>query len=853
MQYKSLKSLLKNIFSAFPVLVIVVVVYGMVHAFPDTERAPATLTEPPLNILSDQPNDFVVTNDNRYVFFAVGNQILKVDLASWELSSDQISALSGTADNEDDPDEGGNIKGIAILGNELFASQDDGDLLIFDLDDLSEAPTLVKLTDTDLGPIVADTEGFQDEDKLYIADVGGHHILVYDRSENSVEFFIPLTNNLGDDVDPVDIDLALVENALDKLYVTTNEGILFSILENSGTATRIESASTSGNDLVAISATPEGDFVLFVDQTDSLIHVLDTSTDTSVVITDVIPVDLQDSNASPRDIVVTRVSNPTDIYAYVAGPEGLTVLDLDITGGSMDDIDILDMDTGGGADDDPLVLTSAPNRVFTASEEYILTVNGNAENSVVTENPFVTITDNSLDGGLLVEGGDFTLTFESDVAGTYSVRLGGGLNADGIELDSGDVPTENTAVTTNTISHTSDFKEGGNDIFVFVTDASGNRGRDLTEVTIDNPPPIVVLNSTGFGDQRVFINFNRLDIEDISHYNLYVATDASTALGKAEVDATADQPGSGSQVTGTIAGLTNGTTYFIAVEAVDEGGAVGPRNGTLDNGVQASAIPQKTVGLVGRTGETGCQLLRMSTNRTQGVAWLSLAFIILLLGSLRCRLWPRLFSLHLFLLAGLFFFSATGSVAAEETSPQWFSFEIKTGNFIPTNGTTKDALSKCCNLRTEIEFGFLYDSKYGVELGTGFLIVNRTAIGSVTNVGSQDRFNFMLIPMQLNLTYRADYKENQLLVPFVKVGPDVVFFRENIQGSVTKGLKYGLHGTAGLQILLEFWGEGEAMERMGVNDVYFIVEGEYAWINSFGASGLDLSGFTVSGGLLFEF
>jgi len=190
---------------------------------------------------------------------------------------------------------------------------------------------------------------------------------------------------------------------------------------------------------------------------------------------------------------------------------------------------------------------------------------------------------------------------------------------------------------------------------------------------------------------------------------------------------------------------------------------------------------------------------------------------------------------------------------AAERTPQWFSLEIKFGEFVPMDNTTQASLSKCCNERYEIEFGVLYQSRYGFELGTGFLSEQRVASGATTGAASQDSFRFTLVPIQNNFTYRADFKENQLLVPYVKFGPDYVYFRENLQGTVVQGMKYGLHGTLGLQILLEFLGEAEDMASYGVNDVYFTLEGEYAWIESFGAAGLDLSGWLVSAGLLFEF
>jgi len=112
-----------------------------------------------------------------------------------------------------------------------------------------------------------------------------------------------------------------------------------------------------------------------------------------------------------------------------------------------------------------------------------------------------------------------------------------------------------------------------------------------------------------------------------------------------------------------------------------------------------------------------------------------------------------------------------------------------------------------------------------------------------------------MIPIENSVAFRADFKEDQFLVPFVKGGLDYVIFRENLQGVVTKGVKVGLHTAGGLQILLDRIDElSDFMERsVGVNDVYFVLEGRYAWVNSFGKKGVDLSNLMFSGGLLFEF
>jgi hypothetical protein len=192
---------------------------------------------------------------------------------------------------------------------------------------------------------------------------------------------------------------------------------------------------------------------------------------------------------------------------------------------------------------------------------------------------------------------------------------------------------------------------------------------------------------------------------------------------------------------------------------------------------------------------------------------------------------------------------------AKELTPQWFSLEFKGGAWMPIDATTKTFLGSCCEPTGSVEFGFLYKSKLGVEVGVGYIGAGGASVGSSSGTVSQERFNFTMIPIQNSVTFRIDFEEDQFLVPYVKFGPDYVIFRENLQGKVTKGVKLGLHTAGGLQISLDRIDElSSFMERdLGVNDVYFTMEGRYAWVDGFGGTGVDLSSLTFSGGILFEF
>jgi len=605
MRCKSPKSLLRNISKAF--LLFFCLFAAQLWAYPDQERLPvdpSSLIEPPLDLLSALPDARVPHEDGRTLFFAIDNAIRRVDIASWALAADQVPSLTEENTDESIADLAGNIGGLAVKNGKLYATQDDGDLLIIDLNDITAVPTALKIGGT-LGSMVADTDTGTADDKLYFTDTVTNQINVFDISDSKLLASIDLFSN-GVAVVPQALLYVPLSSQADKLFVASLVGVVFVIVEGATTATVIDLDSAGGNDLVALAASPQNDFVFVLDSTDRVIHII-RSSDNAIVIDTDIPIDLSDANGTLRDITITDVKNPDDIYAFVAGSAGISIIDLNI-GSGFDGFTILDFGSDEDDDEEPLDLGGSltPQQIFAFSEEYVLSINGDISLSVLSDNPFVSITGDSLDGGDLSTTGDFTLSFEADEAGTYSVRLGGGIDASGSELTSGTLDEANTTITTASISYSDSFSEGNNEVFVFVTNSAGRRGHDMRLITADTPPPAVTIESTGFGNQSVYLNFARVAVSDISSYRLYADTDAALVLTKTDVGATVTQPSSGSTLQGVITGLVNGISYFLAIEAVDEAGNVGTRSG----GESVSTIPQATLGIVGLSGEAGCALIR---------------------------------------------------------------------------------------------------------------------------------------------------------------------------------------------------------------------------------------------------
>jgi hypothetical protein len=82
-----------------------------------------------------------------------------------------------------------------------------------------------------------------------------------------------------------------------------------------------------------------------------------------------------------------------------------------------------------------------------------------------------------------------------------------------------------------------------------------------------------------------------------------------------------------------------------------------------------------------------------------------------------------------------------------------------------------------------------------------------------------------VFPVDAHLAYRFDYWRNQLLVPFVKVGPEVAVLHESRRdGSPTY---VGINYAVGLQLNLDRidWKSAKALERsMSIHHTYVAVE-----------------------------
>lgn len=182
----------------------------------------------------------------------------------------------------------------------------------------------------------------------------------------------------------------------------------------------------------------------------------------------------------------------------------------------------------------------------------------------------------------------------------------------------------------------------------------------------------------------------------------------------------------------------------------------------------------------------------------------------------------------------------------------WF-VDGKLSLWQPTASSTKIFFPAFFNWQGSIEGGFLYNEQIGAEVGVGVFYKTGNAVATGSATPSQDSFSLMTIPITVGGSYRFLYTRKQWVVPYVRGGFEMDYFRENDSGTKIQGLKKGLYGGGGLMLPITKWMDELDVERQSDAQMYMICEGLYKWVNDFGGRGLNLSGAVYSLGFMVTF
>ena len=187
--------------------------------------------------------------------------------------------------------------------------------------------------------------------------------------------------------------------------------------------------------------------------------------------------------------------------------------------------------------------------------------------------------------------------------------------------------------------------------------------------------------------------------------------------------------------------------------------------------------------------------------------------------------------------------------------PRW-SIAIKGGFFAPSLSDWKRQYGARGDTRLGLDLGFKLTRRLEIGVEGGYFSDEGRAI-TVSGRPSGTDQTFKLFPLQSYLLYRLVFYQGQPLVPYLGGGYSHFTYRTELEGGDSvKGGQEGYHLRWGLALLLDWLDPSAAVlayKDWGLVNSYLFVEAQYARVNDFGNSSINLGGWTYWGGLLLEF
>lgn len=548
---------------------------------------------------------------------------------------------------------------------------------------------------------------------------------------------------------------------------------------------------------------------------------------------------------TPNAIAIDE-SDSDDPYVIVGDDGEAVVYAYDSSTGYPDDsaLETIDLD---GASLSRLVSTGG----------YAVASTPGGELWVLTDRPWVEITAQSEDSA--ISGDTVTIDFTSDTDGDWTLYLG---DDSGTELDSGSVSAGETATASFEVSSdVADFIEGNNLLTIYLDPGAGQDGHAGTTLSVDNPPSRVKLSDddVGYGDEQIVLSWSGVDDEDLGSYRIYISTtefsSSDYATGGPTFDGQDDltaidgwdsavgafvisDKAPGEDVSVNLNPLTNGTTYYLGVRAVDTGDQEGKMSRVV------SAKPQKTYTLVERTGDDGGMC--GTTGRVSALGALVAGLFVL---GRRRRV-----GLVAGVLGGVMVLGASPARAADHDEKPAGNVQLRFGPmWYASSNKIYDQFTKPHDVLW-LEFGPSWRGLVEMNLGVGYYNKSGYLLAEDGTQATAQPDQLTSIPFTAALTGRLDLLDEQWVVPTVSFGGDYWLWRErSTSGDTTSsvtGAKGGYHYAFGLQLLLDEFDTKQASlieARAGIHDTYVVAEYRNQTIN--GDGGISFTATSVTVGL----
>ncbi len=382
-------------------------------------------------------------------------------------------------------------------------------------------------------------------------------------------------------------------------------------------------------------------------------------------------------------------------------------------------------------------------------------------------------------------------------------------------------------------------------------------------ITVDStPPPAPTLTQVSPLDSALLVSWTMpSDLGGASHYQVNATANGKTTTSTID---------GASTTSAKIQGLTNGTTYSVTVQSLDDAGTQTSFNNVSADSNELSGTPQEAIDFYTRYRSDGGQ-------EKGGCASAPMSLLALLIAGL--LLWKKRTRLAVLVLClALPALGRAQDFAAPPTfhSPQSFTVALRLGPYSPSidsepalKGKTpyKDIFGTQTPLMWRVGLDYDVFKKFGrlsVGLSLGFWQALGKGRSKSTDQPTGDTILLNLWPLTPSVAYRFDVpwvRYGVPLVPFARFGYGFTKWSSSKNGQTStfggdsaSGWARGIEYAVGVELVLDAFDPQQAVELdqdSGINStrLFFDFEG-MSWR---GAGGLRLDGTSFGGGLALAF
>lgn len=359
------------------------------------------------------------------------------------------------------------------------------------------------------------------------------------------------------------------------LAITSDNKYLYVTLENASSVSIIDLSDNSvTDDKIAVGTKPQG---IAITPGGNYIYTANLSSDS-----------LSDISVSSGRVVETVSDAGDGVKEIVILSNGETAIVTNSNSSNVSVVNILDNTVT-----ETITVGSTPNGICASDDDLTVYVANKGSNTVTVLEDQALIRIDSVDKRYLNASATSQISWHTTESGTYQIEIGGdGTKDSGTVIESGSV-TSSDAMTTDIDSATHLVSgDGAYKVYFYLTITGGAEHTNDATLILDTIAPSAPTGlESDFGDTKVTLTYDETNDSDIDKYNIYYGTATGTYDNSVETAANGSY---------TLTGLTNGTTYYIAIAAIDIAGNESAKS------TEISETPDEILGLAGLTGEEGC-------------------------------------------------------------------------------------------------------------------------------------------------------------------------------------------------------------------------------------------------------